>query len=511
MRDLFSILSQADSSVGLTERSLSALKWNYAGVVTRALAQFGVYIALARLLGPQPFGTYSVVLMLSGIGALVVERGLGSAMIQSRELTVDDIRYAFTRLLVGGVAAAATLCAVAPYIAVLFRYHGLTTAIYGSALYLFIYSISVVSTALLQRQLDMKSYQLAQVAAYLIGFGIVGIVGALLGFGPWSLIVALVTQWTIYMLIAYTRVRHSIRPLFRLQNKQLSAFGNLVLATNLLNYTIENADNLLIGRVFGMFALGLYSVSYNLVRTPTNHVVTTAQGVLFPAAARAQDNLPSLQTAYLTALSGVLLVLCPVFLSIAVVAHTVVQGLYGSKWVGAEALVAPLALAMPVHASITGSVLLWAKGRVSSELKVEAGTGVIFLAALLFASRVSIETVAWAVFAVYVVRAAWLNSKILDSIQLSWRAFWRAARGGVFLGMMTAAALFGIDIRLGSIELSALTRLVVLALMGLLIVTVLPMCIRSLTACAELRSFVEHATAKSPGLLRTVVQLYVKA
>jgi lipopolysaccharide exporter len=497
--------------VGLTESTLSALKWNYAGVVAKVLAQFAISVALARLLGPQPFGVYSVVLLVNGIGALIVERGLGSAVIQSRQLTEEGIRYAFTRLLVTSLAAVGILCVAAPHIAALFRYPGLITAVYGSALYLFVYSIGVVSGALLQRDLDMKSYQIAQVAAYVIGYGVVGITFALLGLGAWSLIAALVTQWTVYMLIVYARVRHSMRPLFRLQDNQLATFGNLVLATNLLNWTIENADNLLIGRMFGMSNLGLYSVSYNLVRTPTNHVMTTAQGVLFPAAAKAQDNLRGLQRAYLTALGGVLLVICPVFVGIAAVARTVVQGFYGGKWVGAEALLLPLALAMPVHASITGSVLLWAKDQVSSELKVEAGTAAIFLIAISVASRVSLQAVAWAVFAVYIVRAAWLNSNILHSIQLSWSDFWHAARGGVLLGAIVAAALYLVDTGLALVGVNALNRLCVLAGVGLLIVLVLPVCARGVIPSTELRALLERATPRSPGLLRSLMQLYVRA
>jgi lipopolysaccharide exporter len=497
--------------VSLTERSLSALKWNYAGVVAKVLAQFGIGVALARLLGPQPFGVYSVVLIVSGIGTLIVERGLGSAVIQCRELTEEGIRYAFTRLLLTGVAAAVGLCVAAPYISALFRYHGLTNAVYASALFLFIFSMGVVPGALLQRDLDMKSFQMAQVAAYLIGYGMVGVGGALLGLGAWSLIAALVTQWTVYMLIAYARVRHSIRPLFRLKDNQLATFGNLVLATNLLNWTIENADNLVVGRVFGMFALGLYSVSYNLVRTPTNHVMTTAQGVLFPAAARAQDNLNGLQKAYLTALSGVLLVISPVFLGIAAVAPTIVHGIYGNKWIGAETLMVPLALAMPVHAAMTGSVLLWARSQVATELKVQIGTVILFALALLLASRISLQATAWAVFAVYIFRASWLTSRILRSMNLSCMAFVRAVRGGVFLGAVTAGTFYVVDIGLASGGVRPLNRLCVLAGVGLVIVLVLPVCARGVIPSTELRALMERATPRSPGLLRSLMQLYVRA
>jgi lipopolysaccharide exporter len=306
-------------------------------------------------------------------------------------------------------------------------------------------------------------------------------------------------------------VRHTIRPLFKLKDQQLTTFGNLVLATNLLNWAIENLDNLLVGRLYGMHALGLYSVSYNLVRTPTNHVMTTVQGVLFPAGARAQENIPGLQRAYLTAVGAVVLVLCPVFLGMASVAPTVVQGIYGGKWAGAETLLLPLALAMPVHASMTGSVLLWARGQVATELKVQAGTVLIFLVGLLVASRISLKAIAWAVFAVYILRAWWLTSKILKSMQLSWSAFFGAARGGLCLGAVTASTFYLVDVGLASRGMNSLNRLCMLAGLGVVILTVLPVCVRGVIASTELRSLLERATPRSPGLLRTLMQLYVRA
>jgi lipopolysaccharide exporter len=499
------------SGEGLTLRSLGALKWNYAGVVIKILAQSTVSVVLARLLGPEPFGVYSAVLLVSGVGAIIVERGFGAALIQTRDLSDEIVRYTFTQLVLTGLLAAGLLCMTAHSVAALFGYPPLTTAIYGSALYLFVYAISVVPGALLRRDLDLKSFQIAQILAYLIAYVVVGIGGACAGLGVWSLIGALVTQLFIFVLIACARVRQAIRPLFKLKNQQLTTFGNLAVQTNLLNWAIENLDNLLIGRVYGMHALGLYAVSYNLVRTPTDHVITTAQGVLFAAAARAQENIAGLRKAYLTATSAVLLVLCPVFLGIASVAPTVVAAIYGEKWVGAEALLVPLGLAMPVHGFLTGSGVLWARSLGATERKVEAGTLAIFLAALLAASRVSLQAIAWAVLAVYIFRALWLTSKILNSIQLSWRAFLEAARGGLILGAVVSCTLHRADISLAGGGMAALTRLCVLAGVGFVIVTVLPICLRGAIVTAELRALLNRATPPLPRLLRTVMQLYLRA
>ena len=183
-----------------------------------------VGVVLARLLGPGPFGVYTAVLLVGGIGGLVVERGFGGALIQTHDLSEDVVCYAFTWLVLTGLGAAVVLCAAAHSVAALFRYPAMTTAIYGSALYLIMYAVSVVPRALLRRDLDMKSDQIAQVVAYLAGFVVVGIGGAFVGLGAWSLIGALLTQLIVYVLIAYARVQHTIRPLFKISGQRVHEF-----------------------------------------------------------------------------------------------------------------------------------------------------------------------------------------------------------------------------------------------------------------------------------------------
>jgi hypothetical protein len=104
-----------------------------------------------------------------------------------------------------------------------------------------------------------------------------------------------------------------------------------------------------------------------------------------------------------------------------------------------------------------------------------------------------------------------LTSKILKSIQLSWSAFLGAARGGLFLGAVTAGTFYLVDMVLASTGMNSLNRLCMLACLGAVNVIVLPVFVRGLIASTELRSVLERAIPRSPGLLRTVMQLYVRA
>lgn len=503
--------SEKDIRSGLTARSFTALKWNYAGTAVKAIAQFTFSVVLARMLGPGAFGIYSALLLITTLGSLVVEGGLGSALIQISDLDDDTVRFAFTRLLSRALIVAIVLCAPADVFARIFHFPGLTLAIYGSAVYLIVYACSVVPSALLNRHLDFKLLQIAQIITYILAYSIVGVGGALLGLGPLSLVGALITQLFLFTAAAYMAVPHAIRPLFELPVQKLTPYGSRVMAINLLNWTIENLDNVVIGWRYGVHSLGVYSVSYALVRVPTNNVMITAQTVLFPAGARAQNSLQRLQTAYLATINGVLLVLCPVLFSAALLSRTLVEGIYGSRWAGAEKVLVPLALAMVVHACMTGSTLLWAKGRLGVELRVQRSVALVFCISMVMVSRISVEATAWAVLGLYTLRAAWLTRGILKVLEVPWRLLVRTIKGAFLLGGLIAGSLYLLDRALAESVPAATMRLLVLVSAGIIIAGLAPLMVRNLAFSAELRSVVSNLRLTAPRWVQSVIEVYVGA
>ncbi len=288
-----------DPRKDLANRSIAAAKWNYLGVVTRIAAQFISQIALARLLGPEQIGLFAFAVLLIGLGSIVVDLGLGAALVQAKRITRPDVRAVATWTFVAGVIVTGTLFICAPLLAVFFadiRTVDILRAI--SPVFIF-QALAVVPVSLLKRELAFKQVQIAQVISYVLGFLFVGIGSAYLGAGVWSLVAAWLTQSATWAALLHLSLRRiTKRPSETASDRQpskLRGFSIQVLLTNLANWVIENADNLVVGKLFGAAALGLYSISYNLVRTPANSLVATLQAVLFAASSRAQDQQESLR------------------------------------------------------------------------------------------------------------------------------------------------------------------------------------------------------------------------
>ena len=444
----------------LTRRSFSALKWNYAGTAARVFSQLGFGILLARLLGPEPFGKFAVMLITTGIATVTVDLGLGAALVQKKQLGDDEIQSAFTWIMLSGTGVALLVASFSRPLAAMMNDPQLVPVFIGAAFFIVIQSFGTVSANLLKRRLDMRQLQVANLASYLLGFAVIGVSAALLGFGVWSLIAALLTQGLVYSTIVYQGVVHTLRPTLRVDTSALRHFGARIVPINLCNWIIENLDNVLVGRFFGMHALGLYAVSYNTVRTPTNHIVVTLQSVLFSAGSRVQDEQNRLQRIYLVSLSAVVLVIFPVFAGIASVSETVVLALFGIKWAQAAPLFAPLALAMLPHtvSAISGPVL-WAKGEVGRDFRIEASVALTFVVVLAASAQVSLHAVVWCVFIIYMLRAILLAHAVLHTINLTWLAFFRAVGGSLLMGGVCALSIYLVDRLLAGLGVGAPYRL----------------------------------------------------
>ena len=442
-------------------RALLGLQWNYLGVAGRVAAQFIAQIALARLLGPEVFGTVAAGVLAMGLAAIVAELGLGAALVQKHHLASDDTAFALGDVVLGGAVLSLTLVLAAPWIALAFGEQAVGTVVRGLAGALFLQCLAVVPLALLRRRMDFGSIQVAQLAGYVSGFVLLGVVLAWAGAGVWSLIAAWWVQSAVTTGLVMVSAGGLPRPRWRLPRPGSHAFGASVLLTNLCNWGIDNVDNLIVGRSFGTKALGFYALAYSFVRTPTNHAVSSLQAVLFPASARLQSEQESLRRGYLGAVNAVGMLSFPVFWGIAGIAAPVVEAFFGRAWMPASALLVPLALAMPAHAVMAlAGPILWGRGRPDAELRIQSPVLLLMVAVLFIASRFSIETMAWSVAAIYTLRAAWMMLRAAKELAIDQLSLAQAVQGGVILGLTTLLAGASIDAMLNP-EVGAVLRVAI--------------------------------------------------
>ena len=448
--------SAMNAAGSIAARTLGALRWNYLGTAGRIAAQFVSQILLARLLGPEPVGVFACAFLIVTLCALLVEMGLGAGLVQARQLDESQVRAVSARLLLMGVVTSLAVYAFADTIANhVFATPEAGAIIRAMAPTLVVSAAAVPASALLRRELEFGVVQAAEIGSYVFGYLVVGVGSAASGFGVWSLVLAWYAQTTTCCLALYVFSRQRPWPGNPLRRLSISRFGTMIMTTNLLNWLIEQGTHVAVGRFFGAAALGQFTMSNNLVRTPANHLVVSLQAVLFPMAARAHQNDAGLRRAYLTALTGVGLVAFPAFAFVAIMAEPIVHVLLGAKWIEAAPVLAALSTAMIPHAAMAlCGPLLNGRGEPEIELRLQALTLLLMAAVLVLTSQWSLVAMAWGLAAVYLCRCLLITFVLMRRLRVWPADLARAIRGPLILTVVAVAAAVATEAALHALDAS---------------------------------------------------------
>lgn len=439
-------MTKKHASTSISQQSYIALLWNYLGSVVRMSSQFLIGIVLARLLGPEAFGIVAIGFFMVGIGNLVADFGMSSALIQCKTLDEKDIRFTFTTQVMLGIALTLIGYFSATYIAVFFHHVDAAPIIQALAFLFLLQSFGQTAGALLRRNLNFKAFQTISISSYLTGYLLVGIPSAYYGLGAWSVVLAQLVQSLIFSLLAMWHTKLSMIPAFKPSSHGMFAFGGKVIGANLTSWGISTLDSLVIGRVFGVIDLGIYNRASMLVAVPINAIVTGLQGVLFAASSRAQNDTEKLKKGYLAATAMIALICFPLAFSIAVVPKTIVIAIYGIKWAPAILVIPPLALAMALNGllAVVGPVLM-SQNNVRLELRAQLLTLVVMIPVFSYTAQQSIQAVAWGVVFISCTRLLLLSYAISTKLNTTLIDIMGLMRWPVICAIVVAALTYSVD------------------------------------------------------------------
>ena len=426
----------------LSERTVSAGQWRMAAWGVQAAVQLAAGVVLARLLPPAEFGLAGLAMVLIAFATLVSELGLGIAVVQRRPLTQRHLRAAFTVSLAMGIAAAAAVWLLADVLASLLRAPALPPLLRAMTLVFVFGAAGATARASLQRALDFRRLFAVDVASYGLGYAAVAVPMALGGYGAWSLVAGSVVQSALGAAIALACARHPLRPLLaRRELRELCGFGAAATLNQVVNGIARNADNLLVGRLLGAAALGVYARAFNLMALPLAAVGDVMWHVLLPAMAEVRDDRARLGRAWLAAVQASTLAAAPLMAGLAAAAPSIAAGVYGPAWNGMAAPLRVLCAAGVLRAvyHVSGA-LTHASGRVTAELGRQAVYAALVVAGAVIGSRFGVTGVAAGVVAAIAFMYGAMARLSLRITGLRWRDFFAAQLPGAALGALVGAS-----------------------------------------------------------------------
>lgn len=340
-------LAVSDRQRGLAKRSMVGIFWTGLSMGALAVAELVALVLFARLLSPNEFGLYAAALVIIKFAAVFESLGVAPAIVQRPVLEARHLRVGFTLSMLLSTIVGGIVWAAAPAISGFLRMTELSPVVRVACIVLLCQGISMVSQASAQRALRFRWLAALDACAFAAGFIIAGPVLALLGFGIWALIGALVTQHALRAIALLAGQPHPKRPMLDLPTaSELLYFGGGFTLARICNYFAAQVDKVVVGRWLGADALGVYALASQLMTAPAVILGQVLDRVLFPTMALVQREPARLARAYRSGVAGCALIVLPASVALAIVAPELVLFVLGPGWISAAAPLQILAVGM---------------------------------------------------------------------------------------------------------------------------------------------------------------------
>lgn len=445
---------------------LSGFAWQGITKVVVQLASWGATIFVARLISPGDYGIMAAAAVFAQLLTVVTELGLGQGLIQRQEMTRADEDGVFYVSLLLALGAYGLLFMAAPMVAGFYAMPILSDVLRLLGLMVVFGALKTVPLALAMRRMDFRYRSLVEMGASLAMTATV-ITLALLGYGLWALVWGPIVNQLVMMIAFLPLLKRFPRPtLWSRPVAQIMGFGVKVTSTSMLYFIWSRADVMIIGRVLGERALGMYSMAFQLAVLPLDKVGSIFNHVMFPAMARLQQNLRQSQEVFLDLHRYLLLITYPLLFGLIAVAEDLTALLLAEAWLPIVPYLQGLCLISALRVSgMLMPAALYARGKPGLVVRYSGLCVLVLPPSFLIGAQFGLQgvVVAWALAypGLYVVLARYS----LQDLQLGWGDLLRSAAPAVGATTVMMAAVLAFQ-ALWSDTLGVFARVVGAAAVG---------------------------------------------
>jgi O-antigen/teichoic acid export membrane protein len=417
-------------------------------------------VVLARLLSPEDFGLFGIVILAILALETCSQTGFTAALIQRREGVDRYLDVAWTVEAARGLILAVILFAAAPLVSLFFGEPRATALLRLMCISTALRGFTNIGVVYFRKELQFHRQVLYETLGGMAEL-IAGVVLAFVLRSVWALVYAGIAGSGARCLLSYAL--HPYRPRLhwdRAYARELFGFGKWMLGTSLVCFLALHGDDVFLGKMMGAEALGLYQLACLVAYAPATWITHVTSGIMMPAYAKVQDDPERLGRGFLQILAAVLSLGLPLTVFIVGAAPSIIGGLFGAKWAVAAGPMQILALAGLVRAvAATGGPLFVATGRPHRDFWMNlCRVGLIACTIYPFTRLWGISgTAASVLLGLLSTLPIWLSARSIA--RLPWRLVGRQALPALALGLAAA-----VGVRVGSLLASQAAGGAVLAM-----------------------------------------------
>lgn len=319
-------------SINLKKRTIRGGAITLISQILKFSIQTGGTFVLARLLLPEDYGLIGMAAIILNFIELFKDLGLSTATIQRPNINHEQVTNLFWINIALGIGTFGITVALAPAIAWFYDEPRLTSIIFALAAVFILGSLNVQHLALLKRQMLFKQIAIVEIASMSLGFA-AAIASAWIGLGYWALVVWRLAQTSVNVVGVWIASPWCPGlPKKHAGIREMLVFGGNISGANIVNYFSRNFDNLLIGKVWGVQALGLYAMAYKLLLLPIQQINAPISNVALPTLSRLQQEPERFSRYYYRAILVLTTVGMPIVGSMFATVDVFIPLLLGPDW-----------------------------------------------------------------------------------------------------------------------------------------------------------------------------------
>lgn len=357
-----------------------SLAWLGASQIASFVIVFAGSVVLARFLTPYEMGVYAAAAAVLGILGALRAFGLPNIIIREPELTSSLASTAFT--------INAGLCLLSSLL--LLMASRVAEYVYGDPSIERLLTVLAVLPTISILEFLPAAY-LERIGAFqkisMISLGKVVISALVTVYLAYSGCSFMSIAWANLVASAFTAISFNVfgrdKVSLRLdlsEWRKIGTFGVQMLMINVLGAMVPRFFDLILGRIVGLEALGLWSRAWGLNNMLWDNIhVIVARVVFVDFSERQRRSLP-LRESYLRVGEILTGVLWPAFTGLAIVSGPVVYTVYGPAWTGAAT---PLALMSLAGVILTAVTMIWevyvVRGEIAAQIRFQVRRAAISL------------------------------------------------------------------------------------------------------------------------------------
>jgi O-antigen/teichoic acid export membrane protein len=329
----------------LKRQTVSGIKWLVGSSFLQKAISVGTMVILARILGPADFGLFALAFIAIDALGLFKSMGFDSALIQRKDNVEKAANTAFFIIPVLGILLYLILAISAPSIGGFLNNEQVVGIIRALGIIFVISCFGKVPAALMEKNMQFRQVSLIEISTSIV-FSASAIILALMGMGVWSLVIAYILKVVNQNALLFIFAKW--RPRLEFDKKiafEMFHFGKFLFLGGVVWFLKMNLDNLLVGKLLGVTALGIYAIAFNIANFGADYFSSKVYRVIFPAFSKIQGDKYDLRQAFLKTTKIVSILAFPFCVILFLMGDELIRVIYGLKWLEAVPVLKILAFA----------------------------------------------------------------------------------------------------------------------------------------------------------------------